>query len=254
MADTEEREHQGGEHHGPGAEHGEHGEHGKGAKGAQPPKSEKRKTALIVILTAAGVLIAWLSLRNNSKTAAAATTPTGSSANDPLNYPQSNGDVAGFGLGNTNGLDPNAYMGLQQQLDQLSSQISKLSSTTGGSSNGSGFNVNVYENPPPHGPFPWSPHSGTTAGPHPLSAEGVLVGKETVAQWAKDVKVPAGSVFRSGNNVWTFATRGNPNEGPTAEAKLKPGQSLAQWAASVHVPVSSVQRRGSNVWTYAKRS
>lgn len=242
---------------------GEDGKDGKDGKKKGPDPFEKKegkkndkRTAVLVILTAAGVLIAWMTLRKNpgnNQAAASTTTPAGSSANNPLNYPTSNGDVAGFGVGQTAGFDPNAYMGLQQQLDQLTNQISKLSGTAGATSTG-GVTVNI--NNPPTGGVPGSPHSGTNANPHPLagiSAQAILPKGMSVKQWAASVKVPVSSVFKRGNHVYTYASRGNPSEGVTAQGVLGKGETPAQWAARAHVPVSSVQTGpGGHVWTYAK--
>lgn len=260
MADeAREHEHQGDDHgHTPGTHPGEHKPGAPGAAAPGDKKKNDRRTAILVILTAAGVLIAWMTLRKNpgsQATGAPAAPPSGSSATDPLNYPTSNGSVAGYGLGQTAGFDPNAYMGLQQQLDQLSNQISKLSAGAGASST-SGQPINIYENPPPGGWFPWSPHSGTNAIPHPLAGiaeQGTFKPGQAVADIARQFRIPASSIQTGpGRHWWSYARRGSA--GPTAQG-VKVGETRAQWAAQWHVPSASViLGPGGHAWSNAPRT
>lgn len=65
-----------------------------GGKGKKAPPNRKRD-AVLVALTAAGVVIAWLTFRKTSTAAAASSSSTlGSSANDLSNYPASGSTVS----------------------------------------------------------------------------------------------------------------------------------------------------------------
>lgn len=104
---------------------GEHRDDKHGRPGAGKPKGDK-KTGVLIILTAAGVLIAWLSLRGRSSSSTS--TPSAlSTANNPGNYPASSGAVAGY--------DQTAAAGFQAMLANLQSQIGML---VGGQQVGSG--------------------------------------------------------------------------------------------------------------------
>jgi hypothetical protein len=104
----------------PGEKPGERKPDGPAA-GAGKKKLGDKKTAILVVLTAAGVLLAWLSLRKGSASSAPSGQP-GSSALDPANYPTGNaGDVAGYNV--------DAGNGFQEMLSNLSQQIGTLNTT-----------------------------------------------------------------------------------------------------------------------------
>lgn len=95
------------------------------AAGAGPNGKPKKKdrTGLLVALSAAGVVIAYITYRairgGGSSSTTAASTTGASSASNPNYYPSS-GDVAGSGY------NPDAGAGLETMLSNLESQIGQL--------------------------------------------------------------------------------------------------------------------------------
>lgn len=97
------------------------------AAGAGPNGKPKKKdrTGLLVALSAAGVVIAYVTYRSirggssASSTTAASTAPA-SSASNPNYYPASSGNVAGSGY------NPDAGAGLETMIANLESQVGQL--------------------------------------------------------------------------------------------------------------------------------
>lgn len=115
-------------------EPGERGREGSGSRGtdrqaagAGPTGKPKKKdrTGLLVALSAAGVVIAYVTYRairggsSASSSNAAASTAPASSATNPSYYPSS-GDVAGSGY------NPDAGAGLETMIANLESQVGQL--------------------------------------------------------------------------------------------------------------------------------
>lgn len=142
MADVIERaeddlEGRRGEGEGSGSRGSEKGQAAGTGPGGKPKK--KDRTGLLVALSAAGVVIAYVTyraIRGGSSTSTAATTGA-SSATNPANYPASSGTVAGSSY------DPNAGAGfdlmlsnLQAQIGALQTQVSAIPTTPTSSSSG----------------------------------------------------------------------------------------------------------------------
>ena len=170
MADTDtradEREHQAddehrGEHERPGARQ----DHAPGGKQGEPAakKADRRKTTIIVVLTAVGVLIGWLTYRSRSSSSTSGTDTSLSPDTSGLTsgsdgsasygtgsgYLVGGGDSSGgyygtYGSGPTDGsTNADAYAGLTSRLDTLNSELGTLTST--------------LQNPPTSATMPTSP-------------------------------------------------------------------------------------------------
>lgn len=99
----------------------------KGA-GGEPPKDKKkdsRRTGILIALTAAGVLLAYLTFRKGGSSSSGTAPGTGSSANNLANYPAGYGvGTSGYVAGANPGLD--AQSGFAEMLSNMSSQIQAI--------------------------------------------------------------------------------------------------------------------------------
>lgn len=131
------------------------GRQGPGSRGSEQgqaagagPKKKKDHTGLLIALTGAGVIVAYLtyrSIKGGGNSASSSTVNPGSSANNPANYPASSGQVSGYSG------DPNASAGLEAMLANLEAQVSTLQA-----------------GPSTLPTTPGSPSSGTTAPASPF--------------------------------------------------------------------------------------
>lgn len=169
MAEADEH---GGEHQRPGA--GEHGAAGAGGtSGPATKKARDKKTTIIVILTAVGVLIGWLTYRAKSSSSSTTAGTAGSvdttgtpttGANGSASYGGTGGYLVGagssgggsygtYGTGPTDGsTNSSALQGLSDRLDTLTSELSTLTAT--------------LQTAPTSPTTPTSPHTPTKTAPN----------------------------------------------------------------------------------------